>query len=217
MTEEILDSAETGSATRNNSKTAPVLEVIFLILLVIGTIFKLSHWKGGDFITMIACMALALFYLPGFKIITRLQNKKYDVFTVVSGMLLSVTIIGIMFKWFLWRGAEFLTLTGYVTIVLGLAFVWLGRKHHISLASSKKAAVRLIVFGILAITLHNINVRSLFSFYFDQRAPENLVDAFEDNYLHPENEAYKERYLRLRKQHFDSINRIDYPEAFQNE
>lgn len=103
-----------------------------------------------------------------------------------------------------------------MAVFCGLVYIVIKAKGIAPLLSASKATLRLCVFGFIAIGLYHVNARQLFDFNHNYRASENLLDAFEDTYNYPNDRILHDRYMTLRKQHFDSINAIDWPETPTN-
>jgi len=215
MSEEILDSDEIKAARNRTWKWLRALEIIGFVLLGIGVGFKYMHYAGADIISLFAVLVLVIVYLALFAPLISAQrsNKTILGFSIFAGLILATTLIGILYKFFLWSGADNIVITGYISVLFGLIFIWIKMKVENQELKSSKAIYRLLGFGLIAIALFHVNARKLFDFNHNYRASENLLDAFEDTYTYPDNAAMHDRYMELRKQHFDSINAIDWPET----
>jgi hypothetical protein len=89
-------------------------EKIIAIILVIGLILRFFHIPGGSIFTILSMSILSLLYFPfGFYF---LSDKKIDnrtiAFSVLSGMVLSIALLGALFKIMHWPGASFMLVFG---------------------------------------------------------------------------------------------------------
>lgn len=216
--EDILDSQE---VNKNQTKTTSwrwltITEIVLIVLTLIGVVFKIMHWAGGSFMTLIGLAGLCLLYISLFIPMVRAFNVSTGtrLLITISGLVLGVTVIGILFKWMIWAGGDQMALLGYAAVGLAILFYVL-RNTKLSGVKSHKAVLRLSIYGLIAIGLFHMSPRQLFDFNLNFRASDNFLDAFEATLKRPVDAADRERYLRLREQHFDSITRIDYPETFQ--
>ncbi|MCO4818395.1 MAG: hypothetical protein KC517_02135 [Bacteroidetes bacterium] len=215
MSEEILDNDEIKAAKNRTWKWLRALEIIGFVLLLVGIGFKYMHYAGADIITLFAVLVLVIVYLALFAPLISAQksNKTILGFSIFAGFTLATTLIGILFKFFLWSGADNIVIVGYASVLFGLIFIWIKMKGENPELNANKAIYRLWGFGLIAIALFHVNARKLFDFNHNYRASENLLDAFENTYTYPDNSAMNDRYMELRRQHFDSINAIDWPET----
>jgi hypothetical protein len=216
MSEEIIDSSEIEKVKSKSWKWVKTFEWLGFILLFLGVGFKYMHWAGADIMTLFAVLVLVLIYIGLFIPLIQAQNSTKGIvgFSVFAGLTLATTLIGILFKSFLWSGADNIASVGYVSVITGCIYLYIKSKGIAPHLSSAKAALRFIIFGFIAVGLFHVDARQLFDFNHSYRANDNLLDAFEDSYYHPSDSAIGDRYRRLRQQHFDSITHIDYPDSY---
>ena len=176
MSEEILDSDEIKAAKNRPWNWLRALEIIGFVLLGIGIGFKYMHYAGADIITLFAVLVLVIVYLALFAPLISAQksNKTILGFSIFAGFTLATTLIGILFKFFLWSGADNIVIVGYASVLFGLIFIWIKMKGENPELNANKAIYRLWGFGLIAIALFHVNARKLFDFNHNYRASENL-------------------------------------------
>lgn len=102
-------------------------EKVLLALFIISLIFKLMHWPGAGPIMILSLLILALCYFPfGFYFFSdkNLKTQKIGI-SLVFGWLLSICIVGILFKLMFWPGSGMMLLIGSMTaaILLVVSFM----------------------------------------------------------------------------------------------
>ena len=104
-------------------KTEKALSIVFIISLI----FKLMHWPGAGVLMVLSLLGLALcYFLLGFYFLSDKNFKTQNIgISIVFGWLLSVCIIGILFKLMFWPGSGMMLLIGSLTaaILLVVSFM----------------------------------------------------------------------------------------------
>lgn len=100
----LVASIETYYSKKDRMKTEKTLTFIFLT----GIILKLIHWPGGSLLVIMSLSLLSLLYFPASFYFFRDKDFKTQnlIFSIVSGLFLSIAPIGIMFKLQFWPGSK---------------------------------------------------------------------------------------------------------------
>lgn len=119
MSEKQIDHSENNKALFSNPA-----ESIIISFAVVGAMFKVMHWPGANIIIMLTLSALALVYFPfGFHFLGKPEVRKP---AILSGFVMSLIPIGIMFKIMHWPGAGVLLVSAAAAapiLVLVLVFM----------------------------------------------------------------------------------------------
>jgi hypothetical protein len=134
-------------------KTEKVLSIVFIISIL----FKIFHWPGGSMLLILSLMGLSFCYFPlGFVFFKTkgMKNEKAGV-SIVFGWLLTVSIIGILFKLMYWPGAAFMLIIGTMTsfFLSIIAYVLYNKSEETFKKYHKNLLLRTIVLGIMSFLL----------------------------------------------------------------
>mgnify|MGYP006170625555 CR=1 FL=1 len=139
-------------------KTEKALSIVFIISLI----FKLMHWPGAGVLMVLSLLGLALCYFPlGFYFLSDKNFKTQNIgISIVFGWLLSVCIIGILFKLMYWPGSSPMLLIGTLTAVplIGVAVLLYKKSTDILKNYYKNLLIRtsvLFLFSLLCFLLPN--------------------------------------------------------------
>ncbi len=96
-------------------KTEKVLFAIFII----GLFFKYNLWPGGSVFVILSLLGIAFCYFPlGFYFINdKPVFKKKVGLSILYGWLLSIALIGILFKIMFWPGAGPMLVIGGISLI----------------------------------------------------------------------------------------------------
>lgn len=94
-------------------------EKILFTIFIIGLIFKFNLWPGGAIMTILGLLGIATCYFPlGFYFINHKSVfKKKLGLSILYGWLLSISLIGVLFKIMLWPGSYVMLLVGGISII----------------------------------------------------------------------------------------------------
>ncbi len=190
------------------------IEIVLLIGLILGLIMTIFHLPGSNILTIISLFLLSMLYFYlGFAIFNNIrfrkvfQKKSYKgkstsriIIGIGTGLALSVSIIGILFKFQLWPGE---------TVQLGIGLFGLGIIILISLFNLKKdpdkyyldVLKRAIIIATISIFAISIPTKVL----LDWRFPNNpeYVQALLDSKTDPSN---PELWENVEKERFKMEN-----------
>lgn len=107
-------------------------ETILATCMLVGLILKGSNIPGGNIVTIVAITFMAIVYFPfGFYFFSdRYLNNQNILLSIVSGMFLSVAVIGILFHLMNWPGANTMLIIGLVSIFPVLVISWLQKTKN---------------------------------------------------------------------------------------
>ncbi|PZR19316.1 MAG: hypothetical protein DI539_14440 [Flavobacterium psychrophilum] len=181
-----------------------ITERILLLFAVIGIILSLIPIPGGNMLTILALGLLAMLYFYfGFAFFNGIRTR--DMFkkssyagikgvripgAIFTGMLLSVAVVGILFKVMMWPGASFMLLVGIVpffVLTLTTILKYSGNKD----GYYKRIFVRTIVFGSVSLLLYLLPANTILKIKY--RCCPEYVNAVTAASQDPENEALQQK------------------------
>ncbi|UGS19788.1 hypothetical protein [Flavobacterium cyclinae] len=132
-------------------KTEKTLSLIFILSLI----FKLMHWPGAGPLMIISLLGLAFCYFPfGFYFFSDKNFKTQNIgISIVFGWMLSISIIGILFKLMFWPGAAPMLIVGATTsfILAGVAVILFAKSTDLLKNYYKNLLIRTVVFLVLSV------------------------------------------------------------------
>lgn len=173
-------------------KTEKTLAFIFII----GIIFKLLHWTGGNIIIVFSLFTIAIMYFPAaFYFFCDKDVKRQNItLSIISGFFLSVIPVGILFKIQYWQGSQIYLLTGIVATPIILILVYFLRSKATEDLKTyyKNMFARTIILTILTITFYLLPTATLLKIqYWDDQELARLKFLY---YTYPGNEEYKKQH-----------------------
>lgn len=132
------------------------MELVLIVLIVLGCIFKVQHWPGAGVLYVTGGCGLALFYFPfGFR--TLAAPKPTDQIlgmTVFGGVALSIALSGLIAFMQRWPHSAVLMLAGAIACAVALTVGLVIRYRHPRLDIYLDGLlVRCLVLGALAFAL----------------------------------------------------------------
>ncbi|RYJ43197.1 hypothetical protein [Flavobacterium beibuense] len=108
-------------------------ELILAILILTGIVLSVLHLPGGAMLLVLTMPVLSMMYLClGFALLNGipLKNESYKglstmriVGSVLSGIVFSIALIGILFVWMMWPGASVMLLSSIAGLLIMLIVV----------------------------------------------------------------------------------------------
>ncbi len=196
------------------------LEKILWGVFVIGILFKIMKWPGAGILTITSLGLVSCFYLYlGIGIFNNLTLKamfskdsyQYKhrfnlLFGAIFGIVLAALVIGFLFKFMLWPGANVLLILGLFSLLFSLLmYGLLLKKKKVNLA--KSSFYRIVLIGILSLSLSIIQSDSIIDFYYPNN-PE-YANALKEIIRNPSD-------MKVQQQ-FDSIREQQYSNQLSNE
>lgn len=196
------------------------LEKILWGVFVIGILFKIMKWPGAGILTITSLGLVSSFYLYlGIGIFNNLTLKamfskdsyQYKhrfnlLFGAIFGIVLAALVIGFLFKFMLWPGANVLLILGLFSLLFSLLmYGLLLKKKKVNLA--KSSFYRIVLIGILSLSLSIIQSDSIIDFYYPNN-PE-YANALKEIIRNPSD-------MKVQQQ-FDSIREQQYSNQLSNE
>lgn len=150
-------------------KTEKVLSIIFIISLLI----KLMHWPGGSAIMILSLLGLALCYFPlGFYFLNEKNVFKQKLgISIVFGWLLSVAIIGILFKLMFWPGSGPMLIIGFLTALIFSIIAFFMFKNALTGETKhfhKNLLLRSLILFVLSFICYLLPNEVLINHYYSQ-------------------------------------------------
>jgi hypothetical protein len=193
------------------------LERTFIVIALIGLLFRFLHLPGGSMFFILGATLLCLFYYPfglaylqGISIQSIFKKAAYQNTTVFisllalfGGLSLTMLLIGIQFKLQFWPGAHVMLTAGIVTasIILFIAAIKLQGANHLKL---KRLYTRGGILLAVAIALRLTPTPAIVDIIYS--STPCYRDALKEVMAHPENELaqaklmqYRQGYLREEK------------------
>jgi hypothetical protein len=105
------------------TKTIKITSIVAAILLIVGTLFKLSHWPGANVLIVIGAATGILLFLLIISAYFGKLAKGYEQFTgIFASLVLIVSLLAFMFKMMHWPGAAILIWIADIGILFAGAF-----------------------------------------------------------------------------------------------
>jgi len=196
------------------------LEKILWGIFIIGILFKIMKWPGAGIFTTTSLGVVACFYLYlGIGIFNNLtvkamfykdsyqyENRFNLLFGAIFGIVLAILVIGFLFKFMFWPGANVLLILGLFSLLFSLLIYGsLHKKKKVSL--TKPSFYRIALIGILSLSLFIIQSDSIIDFYYPNN-PE-YAKALKEIIQNPSD-------IKAQQQ-FDSIREQLYSNQLNNE
>ena len=174
-------------------------EIILAILALIGILLSVLHIPGGNILTVLTMTILSMVYfclsfalLNGLGFRGMIKNDNYKAISalrmvgaVLSGIVFSIAIIGILFRWMMWPGAGAMLLVsipGFLIMLIIVLIKYFTKKELFY----RNMLIRIVIIGIplLILFANSSLVRNIR--YSDN--PE-LLQAIEEAEQNPEDES----------------------------
>ena len=187
------------------------LEKILWGIFIIGILFKIMKWPGAGIFTTTSLGVVACFYLYlGIGIFNNLtvkamfykdsyqyENRFNLLFGAIFGIVLAILVIGFLFKFMLWPGANVLLILGLFSLLFSLLIYGsLHKKKKVSL--TKPSFYRIALIGILSLSLFIIQSDSIIDFYYPNN-PE-YAKALKEIIQNPSDIKAQQQFDSLREQ-----------------
>ncbi|WP_299253448.1 hypothetical protein [uncultured Cytophaga sp.] len=178
------------------------VEIAGIALFLIALFLRFTHLPFSGPLTVLSLGTLAVIYIiRGFEIIGFQQDEKqFNAVNMITGVILSITCIGILFRLMYWPFSQM-----HLTIAcfgLPIAFGWLFTVR--TKVIYKETAhvyflklIRVAVFFALAATLYSISLKTQIDI---ENWDDTKMAELKYKYMSNQNNAqYREEYLEYRK------------------
>ncbi|HMW95845.1 MAG TPA: hypothetical protein PL010_15670 [Flavobacteriales bacterium] len=131
-------------------------ELVLIVLIVLGCIFKIQHWPGANAFILVGGGTLALFYFPfGFRTLAAPRSTDQILwFTLLGGLALNAALSGLLAFQLRWPyNKELLVIGAIGCAVTLLSGVVLRYKHPRMDIYLEGMLIRCLVLGGLAFML----------------------------------------------------------------
>jgi hypothetical protein len=183
------------------------LERTFIVIALIGLLFKFLHLPGGSMFFILGATLLCLFYYPfglaylqGISIQSIFKKAAYQNTTLVisllalfGGLALAMLLIGIQFKLQFWPGAHVNLMAGivFIALLLLLSFLLLKSDNRQNL---KRLYIRGSILLAVAIMLRLTPTPAIVDIIYSDRPCYR--DTLKEVMVHPENEDAQEKLMQ---------------------
>lgn len=145
-------------------------EKVLFTLFIIGLIFKYNLWPGGSVIVIFSLLGIAFCYFPfGFYFINDKPVFKNKVgLSILYGWLLSIALIGILFKIMFWPGAGPMLIIGGISLIplLIVAIVLNNKSDEESKIFNRNLLIRTSTITFLTFLFFFISTESILKFQY---------------------------------------------------
>lgn len=135
-------------------------EVTFSIVFLIGLLFKFFGWPASGIFLIISLISLSCIYFFGafYFFCDKIIKKSNIALSIISGFLLSIIPIGILFKIQNWPGATINLLSGIITgfILIGVVLFLKAKASSELTIYYRNMVIRIIVLTALSIIFYLI-------------------------------------------------------------
>jgi hypothetical protein len=157
----------------DNKRTLEKVEWVLIIISMCAIIMRIFHIPGGAGLFVMSMSALALYYFGTTAVVYSGSKPKtgFLIIATISGLTLCQIVLGMLFKLMFWPGGIMILLySSFVALILLLVILNKRRKSEDTEQKSafKSMAIRLLIFGVLAITIRYIPYDSLIRFFYRQ-------------------------------------------------
>lgn len=156
-------------------KAVRIIEIVLWAVIAVSLIFKILKWPGSGALTILGLGTLMMLYFVAWQ--AALGNRKNmlsNVYPRLVSFSLSISLVGILFRYLMWPGGTFQVVGGLVLcsilLLVGLAFMFLA-KDKIEPGVLKWSLSRLVP----------IMVPLLFFFFVGKTDYYRMVGTFADN------------------------------------
>ena len=158
------------------SKVASTIEMAIVCLAIVGIALRLTHIPGGAMLSILSLGSLGMFYffagyllfdptfqtaIDGFQF--RKTNAKRALLAIATGIMLSIVLIGVLFKLMHWPGALAQTFIAFVTVtpifVIGIVKYRATKSGFYRRVVIRTAIAAIVTLAILAKMLITIKYR----------------------------------------------------------
>jgi len=179
-------------------KTEKTFGIIFLLALTL----KFFNVPGSILLLIFSLFTLSLLYFPfGFYFFSdKNLNRQNTPLSVLGGMVLSIAVLGILFKLLFWPGGSIQLLTAFIlTPLLFLICFFLSRKNNEDLKIYyKNYKLRIIFWFALTVIFMTVTGRQLIILQYRTSPERELKLKAHEHPDDPENQKALEKYYHLR-------------------
>lgn len=171
-------------------------EKIFASIFLAGVLFKFMHWPGGGVLIVLTLSFLAILYMLGaFYFFSDKTIKQQNLpLSIVSGIFLSFSVLGVMFKLQYWPGSQAILFLASISalVLLIVTFRLKSKAPEELMGYYKNMMQRTTVLTILAVMLSFTPVATLLKIqYWNNPEIARLKTLY---YSNPGNEEYKKQH-----------------------
>jgi len=126
------------------------LEIGIFIAIIIGLVLKLLHLPGTGILLVILLSTLSIFYLGGSWYLFK-QEKQNLPISIITGLVFSIAMVGILFKIQIWPGAKGMLSIANIGIII--MFLTSGLLYSLTKDIDMKQYYKTMLMRLLMITV----------------------------------------------------------------
>ena len=177
------------------------MERMLVIMALIGAVMLVSLVTGGATLLIVSLGSLSVLYFFGGYFQPELTGQSVSVMgillKILSGVVMSILVIGALFKLMFWNGAGFMLVVGVLcTMGVAVAARLLTKPGH-DLSGVFRRGSLLVTAGLLA---HFVDATTLFGLF--HRNEPVLVTKFTAMTEHPGDSLYRADYSNYWRQQY---------------
>jgi len=133
-------------------------------LTLVGLVFRLLHWPFSGFLTVLGLSTASVVYFPLGWLLFGGASRKDQLLplSLITGLVLGLTVIGILFKLQLWPGGEFNLMMGVAgCVVLAVATYGIHSRRRLAEHYFNALHFRLIAIGLAGLVLYLVPTATL--------------------------------------------------------
>ena len=182
-------------------------EIILTIIFLLGIVYRILHWTGSGIFFVTASSALSILYLlfSWYFFKDKVTKKQNIVISIITGIMLSIGMTGILFKLQIWQGAKGLLTIGTFGILIMWVIVFIKRNKLSDMTSYyKNMFARMTLIGSITIILYFLPTGQLFKIYHpDDPEYARLFTMAHDT---PENAEYQKAFEEYHNKKYGNTN-----------
>lgn len=126
------------------------------------------------------------------------HKKRFNIlFGALFGLVLSILVIGFLFKFMLWPGGNMMLSIGLISLLI-IVSIYLVMKNNGKVFIAKSAFVRVSLVSFISLCLYGLQTDSIVDFYYpnDPRYEEALKQIIHN----PNDSAVQENFIKLKEE-----------------
>lgn len=186
-------------------------EKILWSTFIVGLLFKIMHWPGAGILTVLSLALVSILYFySGIGLFNNLsakqmfQKKSYQhkkrfniLFGALFGLVLSILVIGFLFKFMLWPGGNMMLSIGLISLLIVVSF-YLVLKSKGKVFIAKSAFVRVSLVSFISLCLYGIQTDSIVDFYYPN--DPLYAEALKQIIHNPNDSGVQENFIKLKEE-----------------
>jgi hypothetical protein len=161
--------------------------------VVVGLLFRLLLWKGGDALLVVSLSASSTlyFYFSFYFFSGKTLKDQNLAFSIIGGVFLSVVPVGILFKLMYWQGSTLLLQISILAMIVLLPIAWVLKTKNEQLAEYyRRMVLRLSLLSGIALIVYFTPMSTLL--HIQYRDDAEMARLKYRSFSNPGNPVYKQ-------------------------